>query len=199
MNIENYPSHVQPLLQLLQQVHPLSTEIANYITEHAEQVRFTAGELLQESGHPNLYTSFILKGAIRGFIREDKKEVTTWISINGELATSISAIDSISDALENMQAIEDCLLVRFPNEALHKLYDIHPEFNIIGRKVLQVYYRDAERRAFLVRLSKAENKYLFFLEHYPHLSNRIQLQYIASFLGITMETLSRVRRKISYA
>lgn len=199
MKIEIYPSHVQPLLQLLQHVHPLSTEIANYIAEHVEHVRFNAGELLQESGQPNLYTSFILKGAIRGFIRDDKKDVTTWISIDGELVTSISGIDGKSDALENMQAVEDCRLVRFSNEALHKLYSIHPEFNITGRKILEAYYRDAERRAFLVRLSKAENKYLFFLEHYPHLSNRIQLQYIASFLGITMETLSRVRRKISYA
>lgn len=199
MNIETYPSYLQPLLQLVQYVHPISPSIGQYIVDHTEQLEVASGKILQESGSLSFYTYFIVKGAIRGFITEDKKDITTWISTDGELVSSISGIDGNAVSLENMQAIEDCVLLRICNKAMHELYDLHPEFNIVGRKMLQSYYRDSEKRAFVVRLKSAEHKYLFFLEQYSHLSNRIQLQYIASFLGITMETLSRVRRKISYS
>jgi CRP-like cAMP-binding protein len=80
---------------------------------------------------------------------------------------------------------------------LQDLYAQSPEFNIVIRKLLQQYYRDAERRAFIARLTNAENKYKYFLTRYSHLANRIPLKYIASFLGITLETLSRVRKKLS--
>jgi CRP-like cAMP-binding protein len=199
MNVETYPSYLQPLMQLLKHVHPISPAIGQYIIDHTDQVEVLSGEMLQESGSPSIYTYFIVKGDIRGFITEDKKDITTWISTEGELVSSISGIDGNADSLENIQALEECVLLRIANKTMHELYDLYPEFNIVGRKMLQSYYRDAEKRAFVVRLKSAEHKYLFFLEHYTHLSNRIQLQYIASFLGITMETLSRVRRKISFS
>jgi CRP-like cAMP-binding protein len=72
-----------------------------------------------------------------------------------------------------------------------------PEFNIVARKILQKYYQDAEGRAFIARLTNAENKYRLFIAKYGHLANRIPLKYIASFLGITLETLSRVRKRLS--
>ena len=80
---------------------------------------------------------------------------------------------------------------------LERLYEQHPEFNIVSRKLLQQYYSDAEGRAFIARLTNAETKYKQFLIRYSHFANRIPLTYIASFLGITLETLSRVRRKLS--
>lgn len=80
---------------------------------------------------------------------------------------------------------------------MQELYNQYPEFNITGRKILQHYYRDAEARAYIVRLTSAEKKYNHFIEKYNHLANRIPLKYIASYLGITIETLSRVRKKIS--
>jgi CRP-like cAMP-binding protein len=140
---------------------------------------------------------FIKKGAVRGFIKEGKKDITTWITVENEVVSSISALDVRAPALENMQAIESCELLALTYADLQDLYIRFPEFNIVARKVLQKYYQDAEGRAFIVRLSNAENKYRLFIARYGHLANRIPLKYIASFLGITLETLSRVRKKLS--
>jgi CRP-like cAMP-binding protein len=199
MSFKNYPTYLKPLIDLLERMHPISEAIGQQIIAHTEQISVRSGQVLLASGEPNKYLYFIVKGAIRGHFCNQKKDITTWISTEGALATSITAISGGSLTLECMQAIEDADLLRVPIQSVEQLYDQDIEFNIFGRKVFQAYYSDAERRAYVVRLSSAEEKYLFFLEHYAHLANRIQLKYIASFLGITMETLSRVRRKISYS
>ncbi|HEX4373728.1 MAG TPA: hypothetical protein VHZ50_10530, partial [Puia sp.] len=119
------------------------------------------------------------------------------ITAENELVTSISSLESDDPSIENMQAIEACEMFSLSFADLQHLYAQAPEFNIVIRKLLQQYYRDAERRAFIARLTNAENKYKYFLTRYSHLANRIPLKYIASFLGITLETLSRVRKKLS--
>jgi CRP-like cAMP-binding protein len=140
---------------------------------------------------------FIKKGAVRGFIRDGAKDITTWITAENEIVSSISSLDMKEPAQENMQAIENCELLALTYSDFQDLYIKFPEFNILARKLLQKYYQDAERRAFIARVTKAEKKYRLFLIRYGHLANRIPLKYIASFLGITLETLSRVRKKLS--
>ncbi|MES1223398.1 MAG: Crp/Fnr family transcriptional regulator, partial [Bacteroidota bacterium] len=140
---------------------------------------------------------FIKKGAVRGFIKENGKDITTWITAENEMVTSISGLESHEPSIENMQAIEDCDMLAITYDDLKNLYIRHPEFNVVIRKLLQQYYRDAEGRAFIARLTNAETKYKHFLSKYPHLVNRIPLKYIASFLGITLETLSRIRKRLS--
>ena len=150
-----------------------------------------------EEGQVCEHIYFIKKGVVRGFIREGKKEITTWITAEGEMVSSILTFEVKGSSIENMQAIEDCEMLALTLADLQNLYDQFPEFNIVSRKLLQQYYSDAERRAFIARLTNAETKYKQFLTRYSHFANRIPLTYIASFLGITLETLSRVRRKLS--
>jgi len=113
------------------------------------------------------------------------------------MVSSILTFEEKGSSIENMQAIEDCEMLALTLIDLQNLYDQFPEFNIVSRKLLQQYYSDAEGRAFIARLTNAETKYKQFLTRYSHFANRIPLTYIASFLGITLETLSRVRRKLS--
>jgi CRP-like cAMP-binding protein len=188
---------VSSLLTILNYFHPLSEDVVKFFKEHAFFVSFNKGELLLEEGQVCEHVYFIKKGVVRGFIKEGKKDITTWITAEGEMVSSILSFEVKGSAIENMQAIEDCEMLALTLDDLQNLYDQFPEFNIVSRKLLQQYYSDAERRAFIARLTNAETKYRQFLTRYSHFSNRIPLTYIASFLGITLETLSRVRRKLS--
>jgi CRP-like cAMP-binding protein len=140
---------------------------------------------------------FIVKGAVRGFTREGPKDITTWIVVENELVSSILTLDSREPSIENIQVLENTQLLAISIDDLEKSYQELPEFNVVARKLLQHYYADAERRAFIARLTKAENKYRHFLTHHELLVNRIPLKYIASYLGMTLETLSRVRKKFT--
>ena len=186
---------ITPLLHVLGYVHPLSPEAEAFLRERVISVSARKRKLLLKEGTVCNHIYFIVKGAVRGFRREGQKDITTWIVVENELVTSIFSLDNPSPSIENIQALENSELLALTYDELGQLYEQFPEFNLIGRKLLQHYYADAEKRAFIARLTKAENKYRNFLMMHPSLANRIPLKYIASYLGMTLETLSRVRKK----
>jgi CRP-like cAMP-binding protein len=194
---KNNPPDISSVITTLDYFYPLSDGIKNYLRKHSYTVSFRKGKLLLKAGEICEHIYFIKKGVVRGFIKEGKKDITTWITAENEVVSSISALDAREPALENIQAIENCELLALTFDDFQDLYIKFPEFNIVARKVLQKYYQDAEGRAFIARLTNAENKYRLFITRYGHLANRIPLKYIASFLGITLETLSRGRKKLS--
>ena len=191
------PPDISSVIDTLNYFYPLSVGIKDYFRKHSYSCSFRKGKLLLKAGEICEHIYFIKKGAVRGFIKEGTRDITTWITAENEVVSSISSLDAREPAQENMQAIENCELLALTYADFQDLYIKFPEFNIVARKLLQKYYQDAERRAFIARVTKAEKKYRLFLTRYGHLANRIPLKYIASFLGITLETLSRVRKKIS--
>jgi len=194
---KNISPDISSVIDTLNYFYPLSDGIKDYIRKHSYTCSFRKGKLLLKAGEICEHIYFIKKGAVRGFIKDGTKDITTWITAENEVVSSISSLDVREPAQENMQAIENCELLALTYADFQDIYIKFPEFNILARKLLQKYYQDAERRAFIARVTKAEKKYRLFLTRYGHLANRIPLKYIASFLGITLETLSRVRKKIS--
>ena len=178
-------------------IYPVSTAVQEFMNQRTYTKQLTKGELLVTAGDmcPNLY--LIRKGVLRSYVKEGIKEITTWISGEQELVTCITCFGLQQPARENIQALEDCELTVMSLEDLQYLYDNFPEANIVGRKVLEKYYRDAEERAFIARLMEATSKYKHFIATKSDLLNRVPLKFIASYLGMTLETLSRIRSKLS--
>src|SRR6187399_2034966 len=194
---KNITPDILSVIDTLNYFYPVSEGIKDYFRKHTFPCSFHKGKLLLKAGELCEHIYFIKKGAVRGFIKDGTKDITTWITAENEVVSSISSLDIREPAQENMQAIENCEMLALTYADFQDLYVKFPEFNIVARKLLQKYYQDAERRAFIARVTKAEKKYRLFLTRYGHLANRIPLKYIASFLGITLETLSRVRKKLS--
>lgn len=188
---------INPLLKVLQSLHPVSPSVETYLREHISIATVRKRKMLLKEGTYCEHIYFIVKGAIRGFVREGQRDITTWITVENQLVSSIFGLHQRSLAVENMQALENCELLAMTLDDLNIMYEQLPESNILARKLLEIYYADAEKRAYIARLTKAENKYRAFLLHHEPLSNRIPLKYIASYLGMTLETLSRVRKKFS--
>ena len=186
-----------PFTLFVKNIYPVSTGVQEFMNQRTYTKQLTKGELLVTAGDmcPNLY--LIRKGVLRSYVKEGIKEITTWISGEQELVTCITCFGLQQPARENIQALEDCELTVMSLEDLQYLYDNFPEANIVGRKVLEKYYRDAEERAFIARLMEATSKYKHFIATKSDLLNRVPLKFIASYLGMTLETLSRIRSKLS--
>jgi len=190
-------AEIMPVLNMFSAVSPLSKKAEQYLTGVIYAHKINKGKILHKAGNICNDIYFVIKGALRGYIIEGTKDCTTWITVEGEMVAPIYSFINQVPTLENVQAIEDCQLLGMSHDNLQKLYQLFPETNIVARAIFEKYYSDAEIRALIARLKKAETKYAYFLETYSHLSNRIQLNYIASFLGMNLETLSRVRANMA--
>ena len=186
---------ISPFTELLNQICPLSSEALSYINQHTFPVSFKKGKFLISPFHENDSLYFIVKGVVRGYIKEEGKEITTWINEENEIVGSIRNLGLKLATEEYLHVLEDSILIEIPKSLIEFLYERYTEVNIIGRILLEDNYRGAEERAYLCRIPSAEKRYDRFLETQPGLLNRIPLKYIASYLSITLETLSRVRAK----
>lgn len=191
------PAAIASLFSVLRSLYTLTPEAESFLQRHVTTCTIGKRKLLLREGMMCEHIYFVVSGALRGFTREGQKDITTWITVENELVSSILGLDERVRAIENIQALEKCELLALTYIDLQLMYERFPECNILARKILQRYYADAERRAFIARLTKAENKYRYFLLRHPDLSNRIPLKYIASYLGVTLETLSRIRKKFT--
>lgn len=185
----------KPFLDAFGYFYEINVASKEFFIKHTYPLTLKKGEMLHKAGTicNNIY--FITKGAVRGFVKDDHKDKITWISVENEMVTSIYSYYMQRPSVENMDAIEDCELLSMSHESLQQIYLLEPSTNILVRRILEKYYADAEMRALTSRFSSAETKYEFFLNMYGHLANRIPQKHIASFLGINLETLSRVRGK----
>lgn len=180
----------------LRSFHPISDRASRFLDSKSFLCSVPKNKFLLRSGQICPYLFLVNKGVFRGYIIEGKNEVTTWITAENDLVSSISSFFDQTPSRETIQALEDSELIGIHFEDLEFAYQKFPELNAAARKVLQLLYRQDEERAFLVRLTKASSRYSYFQQLKPELVNRVSLKYIASHLGMTLETLSRLRGAI---
>lgn len=191
------PSGHSPIADFFNMIHPVSKEAIAVIDEQTYPVQIARGKYLIKPGESEPHLYLIVKGVIRAFIKEDGKEITTWINEENDVVTSIRNLGLDIASPEYLQAIENSSLIAMPYKLVEYLYEHFPESNVVGRKILEENYRGAEERAYICRIASAEKKYQHFMKTRPGLVNRISLKYIASYLNMTIETLSRVRSRMA--
>jgi CRP-like cAMP-binding protein len=185
----------QPLVDYINQMLPLKSEIVDYIRQNTFAKKLAKGKFLLRQGEVCNHYYYIHKGVLRSFLKFGKKEITIWINPENEITTSIRSMNGSRPSDEYIQALEDCDLVVIPFDAMEALYDRFPEMNMVGRKLLQEYYAASEERVYICRIPDARSRYQHFIDTRPELVNRTPLKYVASYLGITLETLSRLRSR----
>lgn len=185
----------QPLIDYIGSMYPLTKEIRDYIRQHTYARKVPKGKFLLKQGEVCGHYYYIYKGVLRSFLKFGTKEITIWINPENEITTSIRSMTATRPSDENIQAIEDCELVVISYEAMEGIYEKFPELNMVGRKLLQEYYAASEERVYICRIPDARSRYQHFIDTRPELINRIPLKHIASYLGITLETLSRLRSR----
>ncbi len=184
-----------PVVPFLNSVAPISKGAIETFDKSTFPVSLEKKKLLLKPGAIADHFYFILKGVIHGYIKEGGREITTWIEDENEIVGSIRTLGTNRPCEEYLQALEDCELIAIPIAVTEEVFDKYPETNVVARRLWEYNYRSAEERAYLGRIPSAEKKYKQFIETKPDLINRIPLKYIASYLGMTVETLCRIRAR----
>lgn len=188
------PDGHSPAVAFFSQFGPVPKVVVEEMDKKTFPISIKKRKLLLKPGAPADHIYLIVKGIIHGYVKVDGKQVTTWLNGENELVGALHVMGS-NHSEEFLQALEDTLVIAIPMDATEEVFIKYPETNVIGRRLWQLSYHKAIERAFTIRISSSKKRYLRFVETHPNISNRVPLKYIASYLGIAQETLSRIRSK----
>lgn len=163
---------------------------ATVIELHKDEFYWEAGKTVNQIG-------FLIEGVLRVYYYNNKgEEITRYFIDENHLILSGHTIDEVYIPSEYLSAVTNCQLVVFSKRDWREITDTILGWDAIVQKITTKYHREKmERRSELVS-QDATTRYLDFIEKFPNLANRIPLSYIASYLGITQSSLSRIRKNI---
>lgn len=196
LTIEEKQQLLAPFFEKLDKIQEMDDNLKNDLVRLFKIERKEKEHLLLKEGNICYNLWVVAKGAVRAFHYVDDEEVTSRIITPHHIIISAGSFYTQTPAMENIEVIDTAIVASLPHAQLEKLYVTYPSLNLLVRKITEYYFYMSEKRLYMLRKQKAIEKYKYFLEHYPGLINEVPLKYIASFLGINQETLSRVRKKI---
>lgn len=160
------------------------------------EMKIKKGRHLLTPGKDCNYIAFIQQGCFRVYYFDtNDKEIITWFSFNEMVITDLLGLYTTGKAQFYVEALEDSLLYKINKQDLEKLYYEYPAYREFGRKFAEEALTMLMQRTLSLHTKSAEERYKELLQ-VPGFIQRIPLKYIASYLGITDTSLSRIRKKI---
>ena len=182
-------------IEQLKKYGNLSPELETDITPKIKFLKKQKGDFLLKEGQVVSNLFVIEKGLVRSFYNSNEREINVWFGFENVILGSVTPLFFNQPSIENIQFLEDTSLYYISSSDLNKLYETSLEMNIVGRKMAEEYCKILEERSFSLQTQSAEQRYNDLLKNQPEIVQRISLRHIASYLGISQETLSRIRRK----
>lgn len=138
---------------------------------------------------------FVLGGVIRSFKKVDEIEVTQWFSFPNHFAVPYFSFAYRQPSDVSMVTLCDSQLVSLSYEGLQYLLDKDSIWIDINRRLLEEYYTSLQNRVTSFQVQSAKERYESILREHPDIEEKVNLGHLASYLGISQETLSRLRAK----
>lgn len=184
---------LEGFLNFLQKIQPLSAESEASILALCSLNKVGKNQNLQDIGQRCRTIYFVKEGLARIFYLKDGIEVTEYFAFQNDLIIRAESLFTGKPSKKAIQALENTVFISIPSEALFQLFDQKPEIERLFRKIIEQAYVATVHRMEAIQFQTAEERYALLLEEKPDLINRIPLKHVASYLGITQVSLSRIR------
>jgi CRP-like cAMP-binding protein len=182
--------------EILDNIHPLPAASKQTIKQYITEVNYPKGHILFRADKIKLTVYFIKKGFVRAYAYQNDHEVTFWFGKEGEPVISMKSYVENQKGYEDIELLEDCELYELNAADLQRLFreDIH--IANWGRRFAEQELIRTEERLISRQFRTATERYKELLKEKPDLVQRVALGHIASYLGITQVSLSRIRAEI---
>ncbi len=183
------------LANIISSVTLISDGNMQKIMDAFESVSYDKHHKIIEEGEISDYLYFISKGVVRVYYHKSNKEIIDWFAAEGDFFGNIYSHITQKPGFDIYESLEDVELLRIRYDALEKIYRESHEIESAARIIMQRYYINYVERVHRIKALSSEEKYHLFMTNHASFMNRIQLKYVANYLGMTSETLSRIRSK----
>ncbi|PXW15295.1 CRP-like cAMP-binding protein [Chryseobacterium sp. CBTAP 102] len=185
------------LLQYMHSGYGFTQEETETVRKYFEPVAFSKNTIIEEAGRVPQYLYYIVSGYLRLFYTDEKgNEATTHINCPPGFFTSYSDFINSTVSENTIESVTDSELLRISKENLDHLISQSQAMKDFSISVFQQSISYNEKRSRELSVLNAEQRYLQLMNDYPEIIQNVPIQYIASFLGMKPESLSRIRRKI---
>lgn len=185
---------MNPLIEQLKKYGPLSSIAEKAIEQKTKRIVKKKNDHFLKEGQ--IITSYFVvqKGVFRAYIHRKNKEINVWFGEENQIFGAIMPMYASRPSPENIQFLEDAEVYAISVDDLESLYKLYPELNLIGRKIAEELCVILEDRITSLHTETAPERYHSLIKQQPNLLQRVNLGHIASYLRVTQETLSRIRR-----
>lgn len=190
--------NTKPLIDYFNKFLPLDDEEKAFVEEVFKERRVKRRQFILQEGEVYKHNTFILEGCFKMYFVDDNgKEHNLQFAIENWWIGDIASFFSEEPSKLYIEAIEHSIILQIKKEDQIKLFVDYPKFNRIFRVLAENAMVGLQKRTIQNISSSAEERYLDFLERYPQFFNRISNVQIASYLGVTPEFLSTIRKKLA--
>lgn len=182
------------LQHMLVSLAPFTQEELEKSMHYFERQELSRNEFFNKAGRISDRLAFVNQGLLRSFYILKGKETTTFFQLPGYIAVDLKSFVQHTPSIEHIQAVSDSELLVVRRKDLYALYNEDWKWQQVGRMLVEQAYFDMEKRSISLQIESAQDRYEKFLSEFPEVIQKVPLHQIASFLGISPETLSRIRK-----
>lgn len=184
---------MQNLIGTFKKIGNISEDNETALMSGIRKVEYAPRTILQEQGKISNKIFFVEKGIARTFYYKDGKDITYWIAMENDFVGSMSSYFMREASNKIVETIEDCQLWEFEFQKLENLFSTNKDLEKIGRLFASYGISLMEKRFDNLHFHTAKERYDLLITQQPDILLRMPLGMVATYLGITQETLSRIR------
>jgi CRP-like cAMP-binding protein len=189
----NHSTIMLALFQYFKKFNQLSKEAEEAIVGLSNIISIKKNKDLQSIGHTCKTIYFVNKGVARIYYYKDGIDITEGFYFENNIIARVESLFTGKPSRKAIQILEDAEMVAIDANALFKLYDKFPEIERLFRKIFEAKYVDTVNRIEGIQFHTAEERYKALLNEANDVLKKVPLKYVASYLGITQVSLSRIR------
>ncbi|MES2397682.1 MAG: Crp/Fnr family transcriptional regulator [Bacteroidota bacterium] len=184
---------MEALFQQIKTIYPISKEAERSLAEICTEVHFKKSTDVQPIGHTCKTIYFVKKGCVRIYYFKDATGITESFEFENAFVARAESLFTGKPSRKAIQAIEDTVLIAIDSNKLFKLFDSYHDLERLFRKIIEAAYVNTVNRIESLQFNTADERYFNLLKDHTNILKRVPLKFIASYLGITQVSLSRIR------
>lgn len=165
------------------------------ILSNFKELKITKDRFALKQGQLATNYYFVKSGGLRIYFDHNDKQITSWIALENEFFTDLASLKNQFPSKFNFQAIEDTILLTIKSDKMEQLYKKFPLWQQFGRQIWEANFLKLVEGVIGFQTLTAEERYLSAMQE-SELLQRVPLKHLASFLGVTPSSLSRLRKTI---